>query len=551
MLFLGYVALIFLPFLRHRPAEAGDADTLQWHFLVPCRDEQSVITRTVQGLLSSFPAAHVWVVDDASEDATLAILRELERRHRRVHVIARRHPDARVGKGAALNAGWRAIEAALPVGQPRHLVVVSVVDADAFLDPRALAMISGPAYFADPAVGAVQVQVRIRPDPFRAAHDQPAIPARQRLLIALQDLEFSGPIAAIQMLRGITGSVAMGGNGQFTRLSVLNQVADEHGTPWHGALLEDFELGLHVLLAGHRTAYCHETYVVQEGVPDAAGLLRQRCRWAQGSMQCLQYLRGVLRTQHLSAGGMLEIGYFLFSPWVQLVGGVVYATMFSCGAYYALTDPLGVGHWWGGGAWGLLPLYLLFGLLPFVAWALLYRTRARPELRLWQAVGLGLLNAGYVYLHQAATWWAFYRVMTARSDWKKTIRYSTTGAPLPVPLGRRSAAMASDAALARLRGHLVEAQRSAPAHPAAAGLQRLRRHTAAGSRASAARASASCTAALGRLRGGLPLQSGVVSEKVRASGEIAIPSGLCPGAADPFGLGSPPGVRSFPVAAST
>ena len=454
VIFLGYVSLIFVPFLRHRPSTPGDEHTLQWHFLVPCRDEEAVIERTVSGLLDSFPSAHVWAVDDASEDATLAILRRLEQQSPRVHVVARTAPQARQGKGAALNAGWRVIDAAIPPTQPRDLVAVSVVDADAVLDPQALALISGPLFFGDPDVGAVQILVRVRPDPFRAADDQPSIPRRSRLLIALQDLEFTGPIAAMQMLRSNTGSVAMGGNGQFTRLSVLNRVAEQHGTPWHGALLEDFELGLHVLLAGSRTAYCHDTYVIQEGVPTSRGLLRQRSRWAQGSMQCLRYLRDVLHTPHLSSGGTLEIAYFLFSPWVQLVGGVVYATLFSSAAYYAASDPLGVGHWWGGGAWGILPLFVLFGLSPFMLWAHMYRSRVRPELRLWQAMGLGLANSGYVYFHQAATWWAFYRVMTARTDWKKTVRYSlpqhaaAPSLPMPAPV---SAIRAPAEAFARLR----------------------------------------------------------------------------------------------------
>jgi cellulose synthase/poly-beta-1,6-N-acetylglucosamine synthase-like glycosyltransferase len=482
VLFLGYVSLIFIPFLRHRPRQGGDEHTLQWHFLVPCRDEEAVIERTVCGLLESFPSAHVWAVDDASEDATLAILRRLELQSPRVHVVARTAPCARQGKGAALNAGWRVIDAAIPPTQPRDLVAVSVVDADAVLDPQALALISGPSYFGDPGVGAVQIQVRIRPDPFRAVDDQPSIPRRSRLLIALQDVEFTGPIAAMQMLRSRTGSVAMGGNGQFTRLSVLNRVAEQHGTPWHGALLEDFELGLHVLLAGSRTGYCHNTFVVQEGVPTARALLRQRSRWAQGSMQCLRYLRDVLQTSHLSSGGTLEIAYFLFSPWVQLVGGVVYATLFSSAAYYAATDPLGVGHWWGGGAWGILPLFLLFGLSPFMLWAFMYRSRVRPDLSLWQATGLGLVNAVYVYFHQAATWWAFYRVMTARTDWKKTVRYSLPQAVDSLPVRSGPAARPQAEAFARLRASSDQPARltgaAAEDSLGTSALVRLRQHPA-------------------------------------------------------------------------
>ena len=71
----------------------------------------------------------------------------------------------------------------------------------------------------------------------------------------MQDLEFRTTIAAMQMLRIRTGSVGMGGNGQFTRMSVLDDIGTQHGLPWHDALLEDYELGLRALLSGHQNRY--------------------------------------------------------------------------------------------------------------------------------------------------------------------------------------------------------------------------------------------------------------------------------------------------------
>ena len=179
-------------------------------------------------------------------------------------------------------------------------------------------MVAGTPYFGDGRVGAVQVQVRVAGASARAGGE----PTRfSRLLVRLQDMEFTSVIAAMQTLRRHLGSVGMGGNGQFTRLAVLDRIAAEHGTPWHGALLEDFELGLHVLLGGSRTEYCHDTWVVQEGLPSLRLLIRQRSRWAQGSMQCIRYLGAVLRSPRISTGAALEIAYFLFMPWLQLVGG--------------------------------------------------------------------------------------------------------------------------------------------------------------------------------------------------------------------------------------
>src|SRR3712207_5620718 len=66
--FVLYVCLIIVPYLRHRPAPPGDPALFQWHFFVPCRDEELVIGDTIRYLRTRFPAAHVWVIDDHSDD---------------------------------------------------------------------------------------------------------------------------------------------------------------------------------------------------------------------------------------------------------------------------------------------------------------------------------------------------------------------------------------------------------------------------------------------------------------------------------------------------
>ena len=428
--FLAYVVLILIPFLRYRPGPSGDPHAHDWHFLVPCRNEEEVIAETIGGLRRTFPAAHIWCIDDASTDGTAAVLAQLSRRYARLHVVSRRLPDAAKGKGPALNAGWTALMASLPSDADVDRVVVGVLDADARLHPDAAAIISGPAWFGNPAVGAVQIQVRVESTSHGAR-----LPAPRRLLVRLQDLEFSGPIAAMQMLRRRSGSVGMGGNGQFTRLSVLNRIAVGVGTPWHGALLEDFELGLHVLLAGSRTEYCHETWVSQDGLAHVRSLLRQRSRWAQGSMQCFAYLQAILRSPRISTLGAVELTYFLMLPWLQLIGSVVYVAAFLVMGYYAFAEPGGLSAWWNAGAWGVLPLFVLFGLAPFLVWGFIYRRHSDPSLRLPMAFALGMANWVYGYLQQMASWWAFIRVVRNHHDWKKTAHTRTDEERIVVPTG--------------------------------------------------------------------------------------------------------------------
>lgn len=435
--FLLYVVFIMRPFLARADGVPGSRAGYDFHLVVPCLDEELVVGATVRHLLGTFPEATVWVVDDGSTDLTPDVLADLREQFPQLRVITRRAPDARRGKGAALNAAWAAIGAALPPGADRHRVVLGVLDADARLERLAPDVLCG--YLVDPRVAAVQLQVRVTDDvDGLAAADLASLveavdrPARRRdtWLVQLQDLEFTGPIAAMQSLRRRTGSVGMGGNGQFTRMSALDRIADEFGTPWHGALLEDFELGLHVLLTGARTEYCDETFVAQTGLPRVRPLLRQRSRWAQGSMQCLRYLWRIVCSPQVSLPGALEIAYYLWVPWSQLLGSVVFPAAVAVQVWYMTHTGDGVGSWWSGGAWGLVPLAALFGVLPHVVWGPVYRARTGGAISRRRAVGLGLLNVGYAYLLQIAVWWAFTRILRGRRDWKKTTR-TTSGQGLP------------------------------------------------------------------------------------------------------------------------
>lgn len=112
---VGYMAFVFGRFLvywagsrhafRHnRPAEPGDPSAFQWHLVIPCRDEEAVVTQTLDGLRAAAPEAHLWVIDDDSEDATRELVLAAAARDPRVHLVQRRRPHARIGKGAALLA---------------------------------------------------------------------------------------------------------------------------------------------------------------------------------------------------------------------------------------------------------------------------------------------------------------------------------------------------------------------------------------------------------------------------------------------------------------
>jgi 1,2-diacylglycerol 3-beta-glucosyltransferase len=88
------------------PATAhAAADGFLFTFVVPALNEARVIEHTLDRLLS-LPVRHclVLVIDDGSDDGTGHLVES--HRDPRVRLLRREFPDARRGKGAALNAGF-------------------------------------------------------------------------------------------------------------------------------------------------------------------------------------------------------------------------------------------------------------------------------------------------------------------------------------------------------------------------------------------------------------------------------------------------------------
>ncbi|MCE6993382.1 glycosyltransferase [Saccharothrix sp. S26] len=419
--FVTYVFLIVVPYLRYRPRPVGRAADFEWHFLVPCRDEEAVIGDTVRYLRESFPGAHVWVIDDDSDDGTAEVVRGF-RDDRNIHLVRRRRPHARTGKGDALNDAYRTLKLWMGRHADADRAVVVVVDADGRPARNCLDVCAAEHLFGDPAIGAVQVDVRM----VNAGVRQAGVPRWRGvlgdLLVRMQDLEFRTAIAAIQLSRGVTGTISMGGNGQFTRLSALDSIAGPAGQPWRGSLLEDFELGVHLLTAGWRTGFTLDAHVHQEGLYSLRRFLAQRTRWGQGTMQCLRYVRRIWASPHLSTLGASEMMYYLAQPWMQLLGTLVYPIPLLLLGHRAVTAPGEVWTWFVDGAWILFTVYGMFGLLPFVLWGPVYRTRCAPALGRWRAVGLGFAYALYIYTFYITSWRAVIRLARGRNGWAKTRR---------------------------------------------------------------------------------------------------------------------------------
>ncbi len=203
----------------------------------------------------------------------------------------------------------------------------------------------------------------------------------------------------------------MGGNGQFNRLSALDDIATGDG-PWRDRLTEDQDLGLRLISRGWEGRQELRASVDQQGVPSLMRLFRQRTRWSQGNLEALRLAPAVLRAP-FSIGAVFELMIYLFSPVWQAIVGVAVVVAIGCWA-------LGIADIWDGNWWELVYFYALaFGgtILGCVA---PYRARG------WKGWVTGFFVAqGYAFY----TWllWpvlvrSAWRMATAQSSWAKTDR---------------------------------------------------------------------------------------------------------------------------------
>jgi cellulose synthase/poly-beta-1,6-N-acetylglucosamine synthase-like glycosyltransferase len=111
--FLAYGVLAIAPMQRvlSETAEHIDSDDLFFIFIVPCLNEELVIGASLDRLLA-IPGDNwaVMVIDDGSDDATAEIVLRYTLSSQRVSLLRRHRPEARQGKGEALNAAYRYLQ---------------------------------------------------------------------------------------------------------------------------------------------------------------------------------------------------------------------------------------------------------------------------------------------------------------------------------------------------------------------------------------------------------------------------------------------------------
>ncbi|WP_104990955.1 glycosyltransferase family 2 protein [Deinococcus sp. NW-56] len=376
---------------------------LQFTFIIPALNEAAVIGATLRNLRAAAPGARLVVIDDGSEDGTAAQVEAVGQADPGVRLLRRVPPQARTGKGEALNwAVAQLLQRGLLPDVPLDKQLLVVFDADGRLDEAA-------RVFADPDVMAAQARIRVRQSGAGARGWRGLL---GRLLLLQQDLEFY-IVRHIQLLRQRVETVGLGGNGQFMRVSYLADRLAAGQDPWPPVLLEDFASGLEVRLASprHRLVFL-ESGVTQQGLTDVRRFVRQRARWTHGNLQCFPNLPRIWRTP-MPLGARLDLTYFLAQPWLNLLtlGLLVYYPARALGRL--LTGEVN---------WALTAALTLPGLILPLAWVFLYSRENRLGLRqaAFAAAGLPV----YTFIMMMSVPLAFRNFLRGEHGWAKTARHA-------------------------------------------------------------------------------------------------------------------------------
>lgn len=374
--------------------------------VIPAHNEQEVIGQTLSSLLSlDYGTLTILVMNDGSSDRTSQVASSISDR---VIVIDRDPAIAGQGKGAVLNHAFLLLlemagDPTSPLaGYPAERIVVGVMDADGQLEPDALQHVA--PMFTDASVGGVQIGVRIAN-------------AGDNWLARMQDIEFVGFSSLVQDARNSFGSVGLGGNGQFARLSALTSLGRD---PWTGCLSEDLDLGLSLLENGWAVRFCPTTFVAQQGLTKVRPLLKQRARWVHGHYQCWAHLPRLAASPRVPLVSKVDVSIYLtFITFVLVLGVGLVLSALNLTGQIQLVDTFydGIPD---GPPRRLAILFMSFA--PAVLFLDAYQRNAQVPLRVYQIPWFMLVFSVYCYHWLFAQFWAYARMLSGRRNWAKTPR---------------------------------------------------------------------------------------------------------------------------------
>lgn len=275
--------------------------------LIPARNEEQVIGRIIQRMTElTYPKDNmqIIVIDDASTDDTGKIVEEYAKNYSYIKVTHRTPREWGKVKASALNAGLKYAE-----GE-----ILLYFDADYY--PQADIIEKLVTEFVDPKVGAVQGRVTVLNEP-------------KNIVTRLVALERVGGYRVDQQARDSLGLIPqLGGTAVAIRRKLLESLDG-----WDESILaEDTDLTFRVYLAGYKVRYVNDAESYEEAVENWRAYWKQRCRWAEGHMQCaFKHSLKVLKSNNLllkeKIDGLLLLNVY-FMPILVWISWIISVLVF-------------------------------------------------------------------------------------------------------------------------------------------------------------------------------------------------------------------------------
>ncbi len=401
------VFLILVLARAHR--KEGEEVGHYFSLLIPAHNEEGVIRHTLSNVFKlDYPSElfEVVVINDGSADQTEDIVKSLREEHSNLKLLNIPRDKGGRGKSAALNMGlasflltWRGLEV-----KPRHRWIIGVFDSDA--EPEANMLKKVSFQFNRPDVGGVQTLVRIK--------------NRERSFLAkLQDVEFLGFARVVQSARNnYSGSVALGGNGQFVRATALDVSALKPLEEFwrNDSLTEDLDLGVRLLTGKWKNVYVDTTSVSQEGTETLMTMFRQRERWAWGTLQTMKI--SILKPHFWNADFRLKVKVDITMYLTQIFLPVIVSLCW----IWSLLSLVGIIK-----ISNFFPLAFTlangFSFVPLLGYGL---WKQRADYPRWQIVPLVCLTILYTYHWIPCVMSALVKMVTAKPKWTKTPRFANS-----------------------------------------------------------------------------------------------------------------------------
>lgn len=290
----GIVLLLALYRRRHKVADSAALPSVS--IVVPAYNEEKLITRTINTLLSSEGVQfEIIVVDDGSTDKTAQVVLETFAANSKVRFIHQEN----AGKAEALNTGIR---------EAREEIIVAL-DADTLFMRDTIAQLA--KHFVDEKIGAVAGNAKVG--------------NRINLLTRWQALEYvtsqNLDRRAFEKLNCIT--VVPGAVGAWRRKAIIDA-----GGFLSDTLAEDADLTMRIVRNGYRVVYEPDAHAYTEAPQSFRSFVNQRFRWMYGTLQaCWKHREILFRRRGGTLGFIALPNVIIFQIAFPLISPVMDFTM--------------------------------------------------------------------------------------------------------------------------------------------------------------------------------------------------------------------------------